>query len=160
MDKSIIISPHGGGHQSPTMIVYHAMAEWVVDVDNKYHAVQFLDRMGLSAHSLVSPTGHNFRLREDHRIAWHAKGFNINSLGIETLVKGEHDYASFLDAINKPYVEPQQYDEILRQSIEWIEAHEIRQLVKHKDLSPGRKVDPGNGFPWDELMDDLGRFMK
>ena len=149
--------PHGGTAQNrPDAIVIHAMGEFIRDGEHRNHAVRFLDRYGISAHALAAPDGTVYRCREDLEQAWHARGFNRNSLGLETLVAGEHDYASFLQAINGPYVTDAQYRAILEQCIEWIEVYPIRRIVRHSDLSPGRKVDPGDGFPWRELLADLG----
>ncbi len=148
---------HGGtALNRPDTIVFHAMGEFIIDGEHRDHAVKFLDRYGLSAHALAAPDGSVYRCRDDLEQAWHARGFNRNTLGIEALVKGEHDYASFIEAIKRPYIEDAQYQAILEQSHEWIDMHPIRRLVRHSDLSPGRKVDPGDGFPWRELLADLG----
>lgn len=149
---------HGAPHQhTPTMLVVHAMSEYVLaDEGEDYdHAADFLERLGLSAHVLAAPDGTLYRCREDLEGAYHARGFNTGSLGIEVLVRGKHDYGSFLRAISKPYVTEIQYETVVQQCREWMRLYGIRNVVRHSDLSPGRKLDPGMGFPWQRLMGDL-----
>jgi len=150
-------SNYGAAHQSPQMIVVHSMGEYVADESGGYmHAVDFLDRQGLSAHALVSPDGTLYRCRDDAQGAYHARGFNAASLGIEVLVKGRHDYGSFASAISKPYLTPEQYEAVVAQCREWVRAYGITRVVRHSELSPGRKVDPGAGFPWFNFLRDIG----
>jgi len=149
---------HGGKKvQVPKIIVVHAMGEFIGGNGWDSHAVQFLNRSGLSAHSLIAPDATNFRLRKDTEGAYHAKGYNINSLGLEALVKGQHDYGSFIETIKTPYLEDGQYDAIVEQTKEWEDMWPIEKVVRHSDLSPERKVDPGAGFPWEQFLFDIGR---
>lgn len=145
------------GINRPRLIVVHAMAEFIVDGPKRYYAVEWLNHLQLSAHVLAAPDGTRFRCRLDGEGAYHAKGFNMDSLGVEVLVPGEHDYASFLEAIKRPYVSDAQYSAVLEQCREWLNLYPIERLARHSDLSPGRKVDPGAGFPWGDLLHDLGR---
>lgn len=147
---------YGRSTNHPTRIVMHAMGEFIDDGDRPRHAVKFLDRYKLSAHSLVAPDGTNFRCRKDTEGAWHARGYNKNSLGMEWLVPGVHDYASFIAAMRQPYLSEEQYQEGLRQVREWCDLFPIRTIDRHSDLSPGRKADPGDGFPWGDFIHDLG----
>jgi len=149
---------HGwNGINRPKLLVVHAMGEFIVDGQKHYHAVEWLDHLELSAHVLAAPDGTRFRCRKDAEGAYHAKGFNMDSLGIEVLVPGEHDYASFLEAIKHPYVSDAQYSAVLEQCRKWLDAYQIERVARHCDISPGRKVDPGAGFPWADLLHDLRR---
>lgn len=147
---------HGLRHNVPRLLVVHAMAEYVIDGDRTDHAVKFLDRYGLSAHALVAPSGDVYLCRREDEGAYHARGFNEGSLGVEFLVAGEHDYGSFIEAIKRAYVTREQY----AAGLEWIRqaigAHPITRVARHSELSPGRKVDPGTGFPWWALLEDVG----
>jgi len=150
-------SAYGAAHQKPNMIVVHAMGEYVATDSGEFvHATDFLDRQGLSSHALVAPDGTLYRCRDDEQGAYHARGFNSASLGIEVLVKGRHDYGSFVRAIASPYLMPDQYDAVVAQCIEWVKLHGITRVVRHSDLSPGRKIDPGAGFPWVIFLKDIG----
>ena len=148
--------PNGRKHQNPNKIVLHSMGEYILfDSGEKKHAYDFLKSIGLSVHALICPDGTVMRCREDTQGAWHAKGFNKDSLGVEFLVKGAHTYGSFKKAIKKPYITFEQHVagvELLRQ---WRLVHEIKSIDRHSDLSPNRKKDPGQGFPWKQFLIDV-----
>jgi len=71
------------------------------------------------------------------------------------LVKGKHDYASFEKTIKNPYLTIEQYPSILAQCREWMKLYGIKDVKRHSDVSPGRKIDPGSGFPWRTFLNDL-----
>lgn len=110
------------------------------------HAADFLDKIGLSAHALITPDGNIIHCREDYETAWHAKGFNKDSLGIEFLVPGIHTYGSFMERIKTPYITDEQLKAGLWQIKVWVERYNINNIKRHSELSPGRKFDPGDGF--------------
>lgn len=146
-----IITDHieyGGGSQEPTEIIIHAMGEYIKDGKQVLHAVDFLKKYKLSAHGLIAPNGDIYRCRFDNEIAWHARGFNKNSLGYEFLVPGEHDYRSFVDMIKRPYIADIQMESGLMLAKDALQTHNINSIRRHSDVSPGRKVDPGEGFPF------------
>ncbi|NIW97184.1 MAG: hypothetical protein GWN13_02855 [Phycisphaerae bacterium] len=131
------------------------MAEYIDADPRDYHAVDWLDKLGLSAHCLVTPSGVIIKTRSDEQIAYHAKGFNNHSLGIEFLVPGVHTYATFLQEIKIPYVTDEQYNAGLDQVRDWVSRYGITKIFRHSDLDPARKKDPGDGFPWSKFMEDL-----
>jgi N-acetyl-anhydromuramyl-L-alanine amidase AmpD len=151
----------GARSQAPRRIIVHAMAERVDDggVDGPKHATEFLAEAGLSAHALITPGGRIIRCRQDAEGAYHAKGHNTDSLGVEFLVSGAHDYASFKVAIGQPYLTPVQYRAGLWLVAHWLEVHAIgiESVRRHSDVDPRRKVDPGAGFPWEQLLAELDR---
>ncbi len=149
----------GQGTQSkPDRIVVHAMAEFLdLDPDDQY-AHGFLGDQGLSAHVLITPTGTAIRCLQDTEMGAHAKGFNRNSLGIEYLVAGVHTYATFVKAIKvDDWVSPEAHEAGLCVIEQWMKKWTLdrTRVQRHSTLSPGRKVDPGTGFPWQLLIDDL-----
>lgn len=151
----------GGGSQIPNRVVVHAMGEYLESL----HAVDFLKKYKYSAHALIAPNGDVYRCRLDDEMGWHAKGFNKNSLGIEFLVdlkpvKGEHIYRTFLNTIRKPYVTNEQLESGLNEVNGWIDNHLILNIDRHCDLSPGRKIDPGEGFPWYDFLGELNHDFK
>ena len=150
----------GGGRLDPSVVVVHCMAEYVVDSDGKsYHAIEFLKKMGWSAHAFVTPSGTVIRSRNDNRVAWHAKaqGHNYKALGIEFLVPGAHDWIDFKRTIRHEYLTHQQYEAGVRFCREeWVEKLGILHYVKHSSIDPANKPDPGDGFPWPQFLTDIG----
>lgn len=145
---------YGSRSNSPDLVVVHAMAEHITGYGSAREA---LDKMGLSAHALVTPDGKIIRCRSDAQGAYHAKGYNNNSLGIEFLVPGEHSYSTFLRAMTMPWVEPEQYKAGLEQIQAWVAYFGIHKgkVVRHSVLDPDRKSDPGLGFPWKKLLSEV-----
>ena len=155
--------PRGGTRkgrtQSPNRGIVHAMGEYIKDDDGQvYHAVEWLRKCGYSAHIFVCPNADIIRSREDHQDAIHAAGNNYDTLGIEWLVPGIHNYGTFLEAIEKPYLKPGQLEagiDFVRK--EWVEALGILHYEKHCNVDPKQiKKDPGSGFPWREFLKGIG----
>lgn len=156
------MNPHGATAQKPDRIIVHALGEWIRDekTDQPIYSPQYLSLLGLSAHSMITPHGGNIREREDHQGAYHARGHNTNTLGIEFMVPGVHDLESFYRAIERPYITEQAYLAGKHQIIDWIARWDIKRIERHSDLDPFRKKDPGSAFPWDRLMEDLREWIK
>lgn len=146
---------HGSKTNDPNLIVIHAMGEYIESEPDDIHAVDFLDKIGLSAHILVTPNGNIIRCRDDDQGAYHAKGHNKDSLGIEFLVKGVHTYESFRQKIKEPYVTDKQFASGQKQVRDWLARHNIERIKAHSELSPGRKFDPGSGFNLDVFLQEL-----
>lgn len=151
----IQLLPHGPKSQTPKRIIVHSMGQHIVVDNDIMFAPDFLDHVGLSAHVLIDPSGEVIRCRNDGQGAWHAKGFNTDSLGIEYLVEGVHDYASFLEAIKTNYVTEKQWIAGLVVINNWMDLHNIKRIDRHSDVDPSRKKDPGSGFDWERLLDSL-----
>ena len=147
---------HGASHQTPNKIIIHAMGEFIGAPGWKNHAVQYLARVGLSAHAIIAPDGENYRCRKDNQGAYHALGHNTDTLGLEFLVSGVHTYSTFLNTIRTPYITTQQYEVGVEQVKFWIKHWGITEVLRHSDISPERKVDPGDGFPWVMFKKDIG----
>lgn len=145
--------PFGARYQVPSRIVVHCMAEHVDYEGKRIHAWELLYRLGLSSHVLLTPNGVRIVCRREQQGAFHAKGHNTNSLGIEVLVPGVFNLEQLQERTKSPYVEPAQFEELVKLVLEWRRAYHIRQIDRHSDLDPERRwFDPGEGFPWAELL--------
>ena len=107
----------------------------------------------VSSHFFISQSGKIFRLIQDYQIAWHAgkscwgkyKNINKNSIGIELANKGHRlGYTNF---------KKKQILSLIKICKMLIRKYKIkkRNIVGHSDISPLRKKDPGEKFPWKEL---------
>lgn len=149
---------HGSNiNEQPFLIVVHSMGEYINDRGKIYSARSWLDKLGYSAHALIHPDGNITVCRPAEQGAYHARGFNTNSLGVEFLVPGRHNYATFLDAIKTDWCTPAQYRAGAELINMWMFDYDIGEIKRHSDISPGRKVDPGTGFKWREFLETVRR---
>lgn len=143
-------------------IVLHAMAELLPTSTGTRLAHDFLADVGFSAHILVGPDGTVVRCVADEQMAWHAKGHNADSLGVEFLVAGvptdaPNFYGAFLDRIRQPRAAQiysiAQYAAGAWVIATWCETHglEWADITTHAALDPTRKEDPGTAFDFDAL---------
>ena len=107
----------------------------------------------VSSHFLINQNGKVYRMVQDNRIAWHAgkscwgnyKNLNKNSIGIELVNKGhQFGYTNFT---KKQILSLVKICKILTKKYK-IKKNNI---VGHSDISPLRKIDPGEKFPWEHL---------
>ena len=107
----------------------------------------------VSSHYLIKRNGEIINLVPDLFEAWHAgvsswkhfKSLNKNSIGIEITNPGhQHGYKKFS---KKQIFSLQKLLKIL------IKKYKIKKnyVLGHSDISPGRKKDPGEKFPWEIL---------
>ena len=104
----------------------------------------------VSSHYLIKKNGEILTLVPDLYISWHAgvsfwknfKSLNKHSLGIEISNPGhEFKYSNFTQ---------KQINSILKLSKFLIKKYKIKSkcILGHSDISPDRKKDPGEKFPW------------
>ena len=107
----------------------------------------------VSSHYLVGEDGGVVRLVAEERRAWHAgvsfwrgeRDVNGRSVGIEIVNPGhEHGYRPFAEA---------QITAVIALMDGGRSLWDIpdRKVVGHSDIAPGRKIDPGELFPWRRL---------
>jgi len=107
----------------------------------------------VSSHYLIKRNGEIINLVPDLFEAWHAgvsswkhfKSLNKNSIGIEITNPGhQHGYIRFS---KKQIFSLQKLLNIL------VKKYKIKKkyILGHSDISPGRKKDPGEKFPWETL---------
>ena len=171
MDIANIPSRFGRSSNTPDKIVLHAIAE-IVRIDRgasnwykgkgkdipvgDYPAWDWLEILGLSAHVFTTPSGVNVVTRKDTQQAFHAGKDNKNSLGIEFLVSGVHDYTSFLETMKTDYLTERQYFAGLAQVKYWMDKWSIekKDVYMHSELD-SRKHDPDVGFINSGFLDEI-----
>ncbi len=133
----------------PLKIAVHSMGQFIDDEARDYFAPNWLEHLGVSSHMMLAPDGIAIRCVPDDKVAWHAKGHNTGCLGIEFLVPGLHTYATFLETIKNPWLSDAQFSTGQQIIKRWMEKYSINKenIFYHSELSPGRKLDPGEGFP-------------
>lgn len=154
----------GGGEQIPERIIIHAMSEKIRlnekykdTVPGIYPAAQWLEELGLSAHYLINIDGSITKLRNSDQVAWHAKGHNQDTIGIEVLVPGIHTYETFKETIAEQWVNIDQYNTLVEWTVTIMNywGIPVQRVLRHSDIDPKRKIDPGKGFPWEEFIHEL-----
>jgi len=116
----------------------------------------------VSCHYFVFEDGRIVRLVDEDRRAWHAgksywageTDINSRSIGIEIANPGhEFGYRDFPDA---------QIDAVIALCRDILARHPIppERVLAHSDVSPLRKDDPGERFPWRRLAEaGVGRWV-
>lgn len=108
---------------------------------------------GVSAHYIVHEDGRIVQMVRETARAWHAgksswkNASDVNSLsiGVEIVNPGhEHGYPDFPEM---------QIEAVIALCRDICRRHPIprQDIVAHSDVAPGRKIDPGEKFPWDRL---------
>jgi N-acetylmuramoyl-L-alanine amidase len=120
----------------------------------------------VSCHYLVWEDGRVWQLAPESRRAWHAgkshwageTDLNSRSIGIEIVNPGHRDglpsrpHEIFGGA--PPYPEAQIAAVIaLCRDIAARHAIAPERILGHSDIAPGRKIDPGENFPWPRLFE-------
>lgn len=132
----------------PVLIVLHYTAD-----DSAQQALQTLRTQNsggpVSSHYLIGNDGRIDQLVDDSQRAWHAGAgrwgtitdVNSASIGIELDNDGHSPF---------PQV---QIDKLLDLLADLTDRWRIprTQVIGHEDLAPGRKIDPGPLFPWQQL---------
>ncbi|MBX3576812.1 MAG: N-acetylmuramoyl-L-alanine amidase [Rhizobiaceae bacterium] len=107
----------------------------------------------VSSHYLVHEDGEVVQMVEERARAWHAgrsfwrgdRDVNSRSIGIEIVNPGHaFGYADFPE---------RQVDAVIELCGGIVARHGMRPdlVLGHSDVAPGRKVDPGEKFPWRRL---------
>lgn len=124
------------------MVSAEAAIDWLCDPES-----------GVSCHYLVDEAGRITQMVAEERRAWHAgkaswqgeTDINSRSIGIEIANPGHFDgYPDFPDV---------QVNAVIALSRAICQRYTIpaARVLAHSDVAPGRKIDPGEKFPWDRL---------
>ena len=157
-------SPNNGermGSAAPDMILLHytgaptgeARAAWLRDPGGQ--ALDWLasPQSCVSTHYLVHEDGRIVQLVSEARRAWHAGAaswrgetdINSRSVGIEIVNLGHE--------AGLPEFPLAQIEAVIGLCRSIASRHGVKpeRVLAHSDVAPGRKVDPGERFPWDRL---------
>lgn len=121
---------------------------------------------GASGHYYIDRDGSVWRYVRDDRVARHAIGFNLTSLGIEMINSGRYPQWFFANGqtMSEPYAEAQL--DSLKELLQLLRRQYpgLVQLARHSDLDTRtipaeddptvqvrRRIDPGPLFPWSEF---------
>jgi N-acetylmuramoyl-L-alanine amidase len=150
--------------RAPDAIIIHytgmasgALAEdWLCNVESQ-----------VSAHYLIHEDGRIVQMVPEAARAWHAGqsswqgegDMNSRSIGIEIANPGHKD----ADPANPPEPFDSRQISALTGLCRGIMARRgivPERVLAHSDIAPGRKIDPGELFPWAKLADDgIGHFV-
>ncbi len=111
------------------------------------------EKSGVSCHYLVDVDGAITQMVCESKRAWHAgKSYwqgveDINSCSVGIEIQNAGPLAAFPDF---PDV---QIAAVIELSKDIIARHAIvaERVLGHSDVAPGRKIDPGEKFPWERL---------
>jgi len=117
----------------------------------------------VSAHYVVTQTGTIIQMVAEKARAWHAgkscwqgeRDINSCSIGIEIVNQGP--LGNFPDYPDK------QIESVIDLCRDIIKRHDIASayVLGHSDIAPGRKIDPGEKFPWGRLAEaGIGHYVE
>jgi N-acetylmuramoyl-L-alanine amidase len=139
---------HGGRKKSTKYLIIHFDA-----ANNATSALSWMlsDKSKVSAELWIGRDGSVVQLLDFGMIAYHAgesewkglKGLNSHSIGIELQNNGTQEYTQV------------QLDTLLEVAKALNTAYKFDDVLGHSDISPGRKVDPGNMFPMAWLRKEM-----
>ncbi|MGL4728304.1 MAG: N-acetylmuramoyl-L-alanine amidase [Bosea sp. (in: a-proteobacteria)] len=113
----------------------------------------------VSCHYFVFENGHTLQLVPEARRAWHAgvsawgadRDINSASIGIEVTNPG-HRPAEFGGLPDYPEAQVAAVINLCRDITTRL-AIPAHRVLAHSDVAPGRKIDPGEKFPWARLCE-------
>ncbi|MBL4602664.1 MAG: N-acetylmuramoyl-L-alanine amidase [Emcibacteraceae bacterium] len=150
------------------MIVIHATELTDMDEAREYgERVLYESGTGASGHYYIDRNGSIEQYVPDNRIANHTSGWNKNTLSIELINLGRYPnwYHSDHQIMQEPYPQ-EQIDALIillnqmianHPTIKYTQGHEdldTRKIASDNDpnIMVDRKMDPGNHFPWDQIL--------
>ena len=146
MLHSISLPPgHYGGDEVQQLFTNRL--DW--DADPYFETLRGLE---VSAHFYVRRNGELWQFVSGDARAWHAgasswrgrANCNDDSIGIE------------LEGLEGERFEPAQYETLASLCPAIADRYPIAHIAGHEHIAPGRKQDPGPGFDWPLLADQLG----
>jgi N-acetyl-anhydromuramyl-L-alanine amidase AmpD len=141
---------------APIGVTVHCMSYLIKGEDSK----KFINDLSCSAHAFSYSDGSvqlgiapDFRANHAGESEWeNIRNLNNHFLGIEAMIPVEFkSYTEFIDFIctNTEWVTDEQYQATVWVVAKWCQDYDIEvdMVTYHSMISPGRKLDPGVGFP-------------
>jgi N-acetylmuramoyl-L-alanine amidase len=137
------------GGQKPKLIILHYTGTLT---EKEAHDI-YMTPDKVSPHYMINKDGDISQYVDEDKRAWHAgisywrREYDINSssIGIEIVNSGhEHDLEEF------PAIQIEKLIELLR-GIKSRWHIQDQNILGHSDIAVGRKIDPGERFPWESL---------
>ena len=135
--------------------------------ERKYHpdyCLALLVAAKLSYHYLIDRAGQVYRLVPEHRVAWHAgvskmptdgrEWVNSFSVGVTLTASHPMDDPEVAAGRVSGYTD-EQYDALAVLIGDLRSRHEVRYLVGHNEIAPGRKHDPSPLFDWSRFRNPV-----
>ena len=143
------------GDQAPSLILLHYTGTLTSDdARDRFLEMAPTDAVGrISPHYLIDGDGKVIQFVDEDKRAWHGgrgcwknhTDINSASIGIEIWNSGhEYELEDFLDVQIESLT-------ILINDIRTRWQIKDQDIIGHSDTAPGRKVDPGEKFPWHTL---------
>jgi len=167
--------PYGVGKKPDILLLHYTGMPAGRGMSACERAVRWLttEESQVSCHYVVDEDGRVLQLVAEDRRAWHAgigawKGdvdINSASIGIEIVNPGhvwDMSSAAFADQSGAPEVHPGyrdfpdvQIDAVIALSRDIVTRNRIptENVIAHSDITPTRKSDPGEKFPWGRLAE-------
>lgn len=123
---------------------YNALGGDEYDLDS---LIDEYKKYGVSPHYLIDRNGKIYQLVEDRNIAYHA--------GVSQVPDGRSDVNDFSVGIEIMNTKSDKYEDKQYEAVNWLidnlqENYNIKYVLGHNDIAPGRKTDPWN-FIWDKI---------
>lgn len=135
------------GRKIDTVIVHTSYNSLGGDLYDGEKIIDIYKQYGVSAHYLISRDGVIYQLVADQDIAWHAgvsempdgrKNVNDFSIGIEVINSKDDKFTS------------EQYSALNSLIATLKKKNEIKYILGHDEIAPGRKTDPW-GIQWNKV---------
>ena len=151
IDTTLNYSPNFDTHKRKLKNIKFVIFHYT-GIRREIDAIKLLtdEKSKVSCHYFIKNNGEILTLVPDSYISWHAgvsswknyKSINKNSIGIEISNPG-HDF-TYKKFSNK------QINSLLKLTTFLIKKYNIKSnfILGHSDISPDRKKDPGEKFPW------------
>lgn len=132
-----------------TIVIHSCYAPDANDPFCPNESIALFNYHKVSAHYLIGRDGFVLNLVPEEKRAWHA---GVSKLPFaDDSREAVNDFSIGIELIGKDDFTDQQYESLNRLISEIQLRHQIKYILGHNQIAPGRKTDPGEGFDWGRL---------